>query len=111
MATVARPQGLKCAPSSQSSERKTLAAISVAPGPSISTSTGGVKVVTKILISPWQRKPNHPRYYVTSGREPLGTVFESRGVFSAIGVDGRLVGSSTSLKIAVDSLCPGASSS
>jgi hypothetical protein len=60
---------------------------------------------------PVAAKPNHPRYYVTSGREPLGTVFESRGVFSAIGVDGRLVGSSTSLKIAVDSLCPGASSS
>jgi hypothetical protein len=63
--------------------------------------------MTKIHISPWQRKrADRPRYYVTSGREPLGTVYESKGVYAAIDPDGRLVAGSTSLKNAVDSLCP-----
>ena len=63
--------------------------------------------MTKILISPWRCKPNHhPRYSFYDGRTPLGTVYESKGVFSAIDPDGRLVVGSTSLKIAVDALCP-----
>jgi hypothetical protein len=86
-------------------QKKSPAAVSVAPGPSIPTSTG-VKAMTKISISRRARKPNHPQYYVTSGREPLGTVFESKGIFSAIDPDGRLVVGSTSLKNAVNALCP-----
>jgi len=63
--------------------------------------------MSKIAISAWQRKSGHnPRYSVYDGLEPLGTVFESKGVFSAVDPDGRLVTGSTSLKIAVDSLCP-----
>jgi hypothetical protein len=66
-----------------------------------------------LTISRWARKrADRPRFYVTNGRTPLGTVYESKGVFSAIDPNGRLVTGSTSLKVAVDSLCPmtGASS-
>jgi hypothetical protein len=68
--------------------------------------------MNKILVSPWRRKVNRPRYYISDGRTPLGVIFENKGVFSAIDPDGRLVVGSTSLKIAVDALCPamGASS-
>jgi hypothetical protein len=62
-----------------------------------------------ITISPWWRKPNRPRFYVTSGREPLGTVFESRGVFTAIDPDGNLVTASTSVQAAADALTARAS--
>jgi hypothetical protein len=62
--------------------------------------------MSKILISPWQRKPNHPRYYVTDGREPLGTVFESRGIFTAIDRDGNLVAVSSTFQIATNALVP-----
>jgi hypothetical protein len=62
--------------------------------------------MSSISIRSWRRKPNRARYYITSGREPLGTIFEAKGVFSAIDPDRRLVTGSTSLKIAVDSLCP-----
>jgi hypothetical protein len=63
--------------------------------------------MSKILISPWQRKPGlNPRYSIYDGRTPLGTVFESKGVFSAVNPDGRLVAGSTSLTVAVDALCP-----
>jgi hypothetical protein len=62
--------------------------------------------MSSVAISPWQRKPNRPRFYITDGRKPLGVIFEARGVFSAVDPDGRLVVGSTSLKVAVDSLCP-----
>jgi hypothetical protein len=68
--------------------------------------------MNKISISPWQRKPNHhPRYSVYDGRTPLGTVFESRGVFSAIDRDGNLVAASTSVQIAANALTAKALSS
>jgi hypothetical protein len=30
------------------------------------------------------RKPGRPRYYITDGREPLGTIYERRGIFTSI---------------------------
>jgi hypothetical protein len=109
MAAVAHPQSLKCAPSSQSSETKPPAAIWVAPGAGISTSTG-VKVMNKILISPWRRKPDHnPRYSVYNGREHLGLIFEHKGIFSAVDANGRLITASTSVQIAANVLTARAS--
>jgi hypothetical protein len=68
--------------------------------------------MTLIRISPWRSKPNRrPRYSVYDGREPLGTVFESRGVFSAIDADGNLVVASTSVQIAANALVPTEASS
>jgi hypothetical protein len=65
-----------------------------------------------VRISRWARKrADHPRFYITDGRTPLGVIFETRGVFSAVDHDGRLIVGSTSLKIAVDSLCPSRGSS
>jgi hypothetical protein len=61
--------------------------------------------MSKISISRSASKPNHPRYYITDGREPLGTIFESKGVFSAVDPSGNLVAGSTSLKNAVHTLC------
>jgi hypothetical protein len=62
--------------------------------------------MSSISVSRWWRKPNRPRYYISDGRTPLGTVFESKGVFAAVDSTGRLVVGSTTLKIAVDALCP-----
>ena len=63
--------------------------------------------MTKILISPWQRKPNHhPRFSVYSGQTRLGNVFESRGIFTAIDRDGNLVVASTAFQIAANALVP-----
>jgi hypothetical protein len=64
-------------------------------------------------ISTWRRKHNHPRYYINDGRLPAGTIYESRGLFSAVSPDGRLVAVRKNLKAAVDTLIPatGASSS
>jgi hypothetical protein len=69
--------------------------------------------MSQISISKWQRKrADRPRYYVTSGREPVGTIFESRGIFSAIDRDGNLVVASTAFQTAANALVPatGASS-
>jgi hypothetical protein len=66
--------------------------------------------MSSISIAAWRRKPNHPRYYITNGREPLGVVYERRGVFTSIDHCGRLVSASTSLRNAVDALTTRASS-
>jgi hypothetical protein len=60
--------------------------------------------MNKILVSPWWRKVNRPRYYVSDGRAPLGTVYESKGVFAAIDPDGILVAASTNFQNAVSAL-------
>jgi hypothetical protein len=62
--------------------------------------------MSKISISPWHRKPNRPRFYVTSGREPLGVIFEARGIFTAVDHDGNLVAASTAFQIAANALVP-----
>jgi hypothetical protein len=63
--------------------------------------------MSKISICPWRRKLNHnPRYSVYCGRECLGLIFEHKNIFTAIDPDGRLVVGSSSLKVAVNSLCP-----
>jgi hypothetical protein len=70
--------------------------------------------MTKISISKWRCKAGHnPRYSVYDGQNRLGSIFEARGIFSAVDSNGNLVAASTSLHNAVDSLCPmtGASSS
>jgi hypothetical protein len=64
----------------------------------------GIKAMTKILISPWQRKFNRPRYYVCDGREPVGTIFESKGIFTAVDANGRLITASTSVQVAANAL-------
>jgi hypothetical protein len=57
--------------------------------------------MSSISISPWRRKLGHnPRFSIYDGRERLGSIFESNGVFTAIDADGRLVIGSTSLQIA-----------
>jgi hypothetical protein len=66
--------------------------------------------MSSIAITPWRRKPNRPRYYVTDGREPVGTIFERRGVFASIDAANNLVAASTSLHNAVDALITVASS-
>jgi len=63
-----------------------------------------------ICVSPWRRKPGKPRYYITDGREPLGALYERRGIFSGITSDGNLVAAISSLRNAVDALIAGASS-
>jgi hypothetical protein len=65
--------------------------------------------MAKIAISRWARKPNHPRFYVTDGREPLGLIFESRGIYTAVTTDGDLVIASRSIRIAADALTARAS--
>jgi MT-A70 len=48
--------------------------------------------MSKLSISPWRRKLGHnPRYSVYDGREQLGSIFESEGVFTAVDADGNLV--------------------
>jgi hypothetical protein len=67
-----------------------------------------------LTFSKWRRKAGHnPRYSVYDGQNRLGSIFEARGIFSAVDPDGGLVAGSTSLKNAVDALGPatGASSS
>jgi hypothetical protein len=60
-----------------------------------------------ITIQKWTRKrSDRPRFYITDGREPAGTIFESKGVFSAVSPDGRLVAVRENLKAAVDALIP-----
>jgi hypothetical protein len=63
-----------------------------------------------ISISKWTRKFNRPRYYVCDGREPVGIIFERRGIFTAIDTDGNLVIASTGLQIAANALTTGESS-
>jgi hypothetical protein len=60
--------------------------------------------MSSISIHGWRRKPNRLRYYVTSGREPLGLVFERRGIFTSINTDGHLVPASSSLRNAANVL-------
>jgi len=67
--------------------------------------------MSSITVAQWRRKLKHPRYFVTSGREALGTIFESRGLFTAIDDKGCLVIASTSLRSAVDALVTTATSS
>jgi len=67
----------------------------------------------KIAFSKWRHKAGHnPRYSVYDGREPLGVIFEARGIFSAVDPNGRLVAASTAFQIAANALVPatGASS-
>jgi hypothetical protein len=67
-----------------------------------------------ITFLKWRHKPGHnPRYSVYDGQNRLGSIFEARGIFSAVDSNGRLIAGSNSLKNAVDALCPatGASSS
>jgi hypothetical protein len=69
---------------------------------------------SSLSIRRWAGKPNRPRYYVTDGREPVGTVFEARGQFSAINVSGDLIAIRQSLTDVANALVPttaGASSS
>jgi hypothetical protein len=61
--------------------------------------------MSSISISKWTRKrTDRPRYYISDGREPLGVIFETRGVFTAIDASGNLVIASTSVQIAADAL-------
>jgi hypothetical protein len=62
--------------------------------------------MTKIAISPWRRKVNRVRYYVTDGHEPIGVIFESKGIFSAVDSNGNLVAASTAFQIAANALVP-----
>jgi hypothetical protein len=63
-----------------------------------------------VTIERWRRKAGHsPRYSVYSGREHLGSVFESRGVFTAVTTNGDLVNASTSVQIAANALTTRAS--
>jgi hypothetical protein len=62
-------------------------------------------------ISTWRRKPNHPRFYIYDGRLPAGTVYESKGLFSAISPGGELIAVRENLKAAVDALIPASGSS
>jgi hypothetical protein len=61
--------------------------------------------MTKISISKWARKrADRPRFYITDGREPLGVIFESKGIFSAVDSNGNLVAASTAFQIAANAL-------
>jgi hypothetical protein len=62
--------------------------------------------MSSVSVRPWRRKVNRPRYYITSGREPLGVIFEARGIFTAVDHDGRLVTASTAFQIAANALVP-----
>jgi hypothetical protein len=63
-----------------------------------------------ITIAPWRRKPgHHPRFSVYDGRERLGSIFESKGVFTAVTTDGNLVTASTSVQVAANALTARAS--
>jgi hypothetical protein len=68
--------------------------------------------MSSITISPWRRKTNRPRYYISDGRAALGVIFEAKGVFSAVDRDGNLILASTALQTAANALVPatGASS-
>jgi hypothetical protein len=64
-----------------------------------------------VTIERWRRKYGHnPRYSVYDGREHLGSVFESKGVFTAVTANGDLVAASTSVQAAADLLTARASS-
>jgi hypothetical protein len=68
--------------------------------------------MSSIVISPWRRKRGHkPRYGVYVGRELLGSIFESRGIFTAIAIDGDLIAASTTFQTAADALTTRAPSS
>jgi len=61
--------------------------------------------MSSISIVKWSRKrSDRPRFYITDGREALGVIYETRGVFTSINERGRLVLASTSLQNAVNSL-------
>jgi hypothetical protein len=63
--------------------------------------------MSSISIRPWRCKVNRPRYYVSDGREPVGVIFyETRGIFTAVDHDGRLVTASTSVQVAANALVP-----
>jgi hypothetical protein len=64
-----------------------------------------------ITIEQWRRKPgHHARFSVYDGQTCLGSIFESRGIFSAVTTNGDLVSASTSIQIAANALTTGASS-
>jgi hypothetical protein len=64
-----------------------------------------------ITIAQWRRKRGHnPRFSVYDGREQLGLIFESRGIFSAVDPHGNLVAASTAFQIAANALTAMASS-
>jgi hypothetical protein len=79
----------------------------------MSPAPGAVSIaMTNILISRWARKrADRPRFYVTDGREPLGVIFESRGIFTAVDRDGRLVTASTAFQTAANALVLGTGAS
>jgi hypothetical protein len=63
-----------------------------------------------VTIAPWQRKPgHHRRFSVYDGREQLGLIFESKGVFTAVTASGDLVTASASVQIAANALTARAS--
>jgi hypothetical protein len=60
-----------------------------------------------LTFSKWRHKTGHnPRYSVYDGQNRLGSIFEARGIFTAVDPSGNLIAGSSSLKVAVDSLCP-----
>jgi hypothetical protein len=62
---------------------------------------------SSIAILPWRHKANHrPRYSVYTGQSRLGDIFESKGVFTAVTTDGRLVVASMSFQGAANALVP-----
>jgi hypothetical protein len=66
--------------------------------------------MTCISIRKWSRKrSDRLRYFVCDGRQPAGTIFLSKNVYSAVSPDGRLVAVRENLKDALDALI-GASS-
>jgi hypothetical protein len=63
--------------------------------------------MSKILVSAWRRKANHrPRYSVYSGRDRLGDIFESRGIYTAVDSSGNLIAASTAFQTAANALVP-----
>jgi hypothetical protein len=63
------------------------------------------KSCKKIAFSKWRHKLGHnPRFSVYDGRTPLGVIFETRGIFTAINPDGNLVAASTSVQAAANAL-------
>jgi hypothetical protein len=66
--------------------------------------------MSKITVSAWRHKAgHHPRFSVYDGRTPLGVIFETRGIFTAVTTDGNLVIASTSVQIAANALMTRAS--
>jgi hypothetical protein len=63
--------------------------------------------MSSITFSKWRHKTGHnPRYSVYDGQTRLGSIFEAKGIFTAVDRDDNLVAGSTSLKNAIDALCP-----